>query len=140
MRATINVEFTDDELRKFAEDVARRVGLNFIHDVMGHLRGAKINPDIVAMAAQAFAAAVSNSFAKKETPSDPADPKVYPPRIVCERIAADAHIEEGWACCSCSVYNEVHRHTCRNCGHVRCDPIVTPPPAPNEPPSGVGSV
>lgn len=37
-RASINLEFKDDDLRKFAEDALRRWTLNTIHDLLKHLR------------------------------------------------------------------------------------------------------
>ena len=124
MKATINVEFTDEELVKYAEDVARRVTLNAIHDVVQHIPALKLNPDLAATLAQVVAAALASAFGKKDAPPETTAGQ-YSSRTVCERIEASAHLEEGWVCCGCSVYNVGSRPACRNCGHVRCD--IVPP-------------
>jgi len=123
MRATINVEFTDEELKKYAADVARRVGLNFIHDVMQHARGFKIPPGFLEMLVQAFSDGVKRGE-KFPDDSKPASP--FTPSERCARVESAPSCPEGWACCACSVYNVLDQVTCRNCGHLRCD--VPPPP------------
>jgi len=59
MRFSIQVELTDDEVLKYAEDVGRRWTLNAIHDTLRHLRG--IDPNLFRIAGEIFAAAVVGS-------------------------------------------------------------------------------
>lgn len=40
-------------------------------------------------------------------------------RQSCERIEAE-HLEPGWVCCRCSVYNGEWRTNCKQCNHKRC--------------------
>lgn len=40
-------------------------------------------------------------------------------RESCENIESP-HIEPGWACCRCSVYNGNQRTNCKNCHHKKC--------------------
>lgn len=49
-RASINLEFKNDELRKFVEDAARRWTLNTIHDLLKHLR----DPEMVQLIREAL--------------------------------------------------------------------------------------
>lgn len=63
---------------------------------------------------------------KEEAPGEPV-------LRACFRIEANQQIEEGWCCHVCAGYNGVHRAVCRNCGHERCDVIITPPPGPSVP-------
>ena len=136
MKATINLEFTDEELRKYAVDVGRRVSLNFIHDSIAHLAALKIPPippGFGAVISQALASAFNGAGKEQQTtpeypkgpvPSSPVDLKS------CLSINSDEdpHRDDGWFCCRCSIFNGVQRATCRNCAHDRCDVVVTPPP------------
>ena len=127
MKASINVEFTDEELVKYAADAGRRVGLSFIHDVMRHIKG--IPPGFVESLVQTFSQAAEGTKAKID-PEPTGGP--VPPEPGCRRVIANQWNEEGWWCCGCMTYNNLLRATCRACGHGRCDIVVPPPPAPNE--------
>lgn len=134
MKATITVEFTDEELEKYAVRVARRAGLNFIHDSISHLGALKIPPippGIGDMIGQALSSVLTP---KQEAPPVPVGIDAeFEPRTKCERIVGDAHIDEGWVCHNCNVYNGVQRDKCRNCNHERCDVVVPPSPPPADP-------
>jgi hypothetical protein len=136
MKTSINVEFTDEELRKYATDVFRRVGLNFIHDTIRHLAGLKINPDVMSTFVSAVATVLTSSKQtgdpgpKAETPSPAEHNYSRPDR--CSHVKASPFSDEGWWCCKCSTLNNDTRGLCRACGHERCD-AVTPPTNPADP-------
>lgn len=52
----------------------------------------------------------------------------------CFAIEASRNTEAGWACHGCATFNGSQRTVCRYCGHTRCDPVITPPPAPTATP------
>jgi len=128
MKATINVEFTDDELRKYAEDVARRVGVNFIRDTVKTLSRAKISPNLGSVLEQALTGALGSKPQTDPGPTAGASPSLDR----CLRIEANQNSDESWICCECDALNGVHRAACRLCGHGRCDIVIPPPPSPHE--------
>lgn len=134
MRFAVNIEFTDEELRRYGEDVSRRVVLNGIHDVVRHLGAMKINPDLTAQIAQAVATSIFASKAPRRPappPNPPETPSPPPPSLEkCSRVEGHQYMEEGWVCHCCSTYNVALRSACRTCGHERCDVIVPPAPSP----------
>jgi len=137
MKATINVEFTDDELRKYAEDVARRIGLNVIHDVIGHLGAVKhVAPGTFEAVEQALVSAIATGTKTGQPGPMPSasEPAPFEPPALdrCLRIEANQNSDESWICCKCDALNGVHRAACRLCGHGRCDVVVPPPPSPRE--------
>lgn len=128
MRVAVNIEFTDEELKKHAEDVGRRWAVNTINDVFKAAQRFKFDPSIVA----ALKDAAANAFggAKESDPGPRATTRIdaeFEPPTKCERVHASADVEEGWACHRCGVYNALHRAACRNCAHDRCDVVVPPP-------------
>lgn len=128
MKATINVEFTDDELKKHAADVARRVGLNFIHDVIRHLAAMKIPPGFLDGIEQAIKVGISSG----STPEVDSGPTVAPPATDrCQHIGGTDSSDAFWVCCRCGLLNGDPRVACRKCGHDCCDVIVPPPPPPS---------
>ena len=131
MKATINVEFTDDELRKYGEDVARRVGLNFIRDTVKAVQKVKFSPGLGTVLEQVLSGAISSKL-----PADPG-PTASPPDVPhasnekferCQRVEESPYNEESWICCECVAMNWASRNACRICGHKRCDVVVPPPP------------
>ncbi len=114
MKVSINVEFTDDELVKHAENVGRRIVLSAIHDVIKHLPALKeIPPGVVSGFVQGAMDALHPRKAEEPQGRIDAtfgDETPLPSR--CERIAS------------------VQRSLCRNCDHERCDVVI--PPAPDE--------
>lgn len=134
MKATINVEFTDDELKKHAADVARRVGLNFIRDVIRHLAAMKIPPGFLDGIGQAIKVGLA-SGSKPEVDSGPiAGPSPSAPAIDrCRPIGGTDSSDALWVCCRCGFLNGDPRVACRKCGHDRCDVVVPPPPPPPPP-------
>jgi hypothetical protein len=157
MQVAINVEFTDEELRKYAEDVGRR----WVHVLLSHLK----DPDLSRFAQQAFAMGMNIAAAQEHkkrgaapspppfgfhqapfpfdfdfpgsVPRYPPPPsgaiKDPPPSILekCFRIEKSAQYEEGWCCHKCGYANVEQRAVCRNCAHERCDDVVGDiPPGP----------
>ena len=129
MRVAVNIEFTDEELRKYAEDVGRRWVVNTIHSVIQHLPALKVPPGFIEGIMQAASTVAPE--AKKEPP--PPDP--YEMRLPdkCTRIEASPVFDDGWMCHKCGVTNNDHRVACRQCMHERCDMVMTPPPNPSGP-------
>jgi ribosomal protein L40E len=130
VKATINVEFTDDELRKYGEDVARRVGLNFIRDTVKAFSKVKVSPGLGGMLEQVLASALGSKPQADPGPTAEAPSSV--PIERCVHIEATLHNEESWMCCRCSAMNGVHRTMCRSCTHERCDDVVPPSPSPRQ--------
>lgn len=131
MKASINVEFTDEDLRKYAEDVGRRWLAVGVREIMRM----KVPPDLAVQIAQQVMAAVMQGAGRPPgAPGMEAGGGVgvsdEPPNATkCERVGSDdPHLEEGWICHRCRGYNGMQREACRNCAHERCDIIVTPPP------------
>jgi hypothetical protein len=142
MRVSVNVEFTEDELRKYAEDVGRRWVVNAIHEVITHLPALKLDPSVALALGQQFVSA----FAQKPSPqqshpqTDPGHGASGDPHIErCKRLGESVSEDGGWICCHCGQYNGAHRVACRNCQHDVCDIIVTPPPADPEPSSSTSA-
>jgi len=146
MRATINVEFTDDELRKYAEDVGRRWAMNFFQEMFKTGKRLKIPPGLVQELVGAFKTGAAEVSKPQDNPGPTAG--VSPPptheasslhdaRVPlyerCIRVAAATDTDEGWYCCHCGSVNGVHRMACRFCRHTRCDIVVPPPPSPPRP-------
>lgn len=144
MHASINLEFTEDDLVKFAEDVGRRLTLNAIHEGVRHLNELKMDPKLVGqialVAAQAFLKG-SQAEPKVEVAFErPAPEEPTASRLQrCVRIEATQHFDEGWYCHVCMSSNGLHRPACRQCGHERCDVVVTPPPPNGESDSNIHS-
>lgn len=44
-------------------------------------------------------------------------------RTRCESVEGP-HIDPGWACHECNVYNGLQRQVCKQCGHTRCKPLA----------------
>jgi hypothetical protein len=159
MRATVSVEFTDEELRKHTENLALKMLTRFF-------QGVKVDPDVMSsLFHQAVEAGMRSARAKASLdprayppprPQPYAPPRPYPaPRTQayppddftdpipmrssrdgaalsqCLRIEEGPYIEEGWCCHLCGIYNGVRRAACRKCKHERCDIVVTPPPSPD---------
>lgn len=128
MKTSINFEFTNDELEKLAVNVARRAGLNFIHDAIKHFGALKIPPGFMDTVGQVL----SSAFASKAAGvagAAPVEPDAeFEPRTKCERIENNPNLDDGWICCKCNGYNGAYRAACRNCMHGRCDVVVSPPP------------
>lgn len=136
MRVAVNLEFTDDELRKFAEDVGRRWTLGFIHESLRHINELKLDPSLSKSLQQACAMGLAAAMNRTEPPPDvgpiaaDATFEPDPPPTKCVAIYADGRSEfdDGWICHRCRAYNGLRRDVCRTCSHDRCDVIVTPPP------------
>ena len=124
MRVAINIEFTDEEIKKHAEDVARRVGVNFIHDAIKHARGFKTPPGFLESLVQAVAGA------RGEKPSGSTSVPESPLNKCAHTEQTRTH-DEFWLCCQCGTDNIPFRPTCRHCGHERCDDVG--PHAPHPP-------
>jgi hypothetical protein len=110
VKATINIEFTDDELRKYGADVGRRVGLDLLKDLFKSGRRLGKNPGVTA--------AIRDALTNILSPSD-AEYVQHAPRTECEPIEGPG-LEPGWVCCSCSVYNSLQCVQCKQCAHARC--------------------
>jgi hypothetical protein len=159
MKASISVEFTDDELRKHAEGVATHMLLRFIREATN-----QFGPGLITMmfqqAIEMGARAGQVKYAKRRVapeadraPADraPADRAGGPyvrtaerasrqdeesgMMTACLHVAESAAHEEGWGCCSCGCYNSAQRAACRGCNHTRCDrnPQPNPPPPSSSP-------
>lgn len=157
MKTAINIEFTSEELEKYAQNVARRVITVYFKEA-GKFLDKSLTPEVGAMIAQALGTivgAVASKNASKramseepmpfdasfeaeekerETPADggPKTPHMEAPGKKCVRCEPEdtaTMFDEGWFCCKCSVYNGIDKQLCRNCNHERCDVIKTPPPA-----------
>lgn len=139
MRVNFNVEFTDEELRKYAADTARRVIATTLNDTVSAINKLKLGPQhsqVLASALGAVAGAIMEKSDKASSKTSRA-PDIGPfafagPGNECTRVESapdNLGLDEGWACCRCSVYNGIQRSTCRNCKHARCDVRVPPPPA-----------
>lgn len=134
MKASINVEFTDDELRKYAEDVGRRWILRFMHEATRHMK--EVPPEVLRVVGQTFASAVAE--AKPQTGPIPSaeqtDAEFNTANRRCMRVPVSLlYWEEGWLCHECSTYNGLLHMACRTCLHVRCDVVIPPPPHPSSP-------
>jgi hypothetical protein len=152
MKASVSVEFTDDELRKHAEAVFMGLLLRFVREST-----ARFGPGLIyTMFQQAFEMGVHDGQTQRPTAPrngpvagggpaartgpfhvrrdvGPAEGASGAPMTVCLRIEEGAHIEEGWCCHLCGGYNGVQRQACRNCKHERCDVIIPPAPEPSPP-------
>lgn len=129
MRASVNVEFTDDELVRFAEDVGRRL-------LFGALRGVRLDPSAVRRLLEALSHGVSVGVSMRDSspypppaPDDgdsfyrtapPGGPRPTSRPGVCAPVDANTYQEEGWMCHVCGTYNIKHREVCRQCDHERC--------------------
>lgn len=146
MRATINVEFTDDELRKYAEDVGRRWAMNFFQEMFKTGKRLKIPPGFVQELVGAFKTGAAEVSKPQDNPGPTAGVSPPPTHEAsslhdahvslyerCIRVAAATDTDEGWHCCYCGSVNGVHRMACRFCRHARCDIVVPPPPSPPRP-------
>ncbi len=154
-RASINLEFTDDDLRKFIEDGLRRWTLNTIHDLLKHIRDPHLSDLIKQAIHMGMSAGVrvgrqhEGEAPPHQRPFDvgeiftgdrhgsPHDVRRGPPYGVppgelkrCMPVEANPYQEEGWMCHECSTYNGMQRSVCRQCDHERCDDVVPPPPSP----------
>jgi hypothetical protein len=141
MRVTVNIDFTGEELRTYAEDIGRRWVLTLIHEVMTHLGALKLDPSFLSVFQQAVSmgmdAAMKSSrvaapprshVQHAQTGPIPRGPWRTPPAastaepITCCFPIDDSHyLEKGWGCHVCATYNGLQRPACRNCGHLRCD-------------------
>lgn len=136
MKATVNVEFTDEELRNYLEDAGRRLVVNFIREGLAGLnapgvldairRGIGIGTDTALNGAQDAPPPASRSGSFKDVGVPP-----------CARVAESPFNDEEWGCHVCGLINGLHRPACRRCGHERCDVVV--PPAPHTPPTSSSS-
>jgi hypothetical protein len=154
MRATVNVEFTSEELAEFVEDQGRRLVVDFLGSLFHHLNH-HLDPQTVEVLKAAVAQGVQmatsmgRSGGGHRVPGGPPPPapgsgpvglspgygyagpaptRESPVVENCFRIEATRQLEEGWGCCRCSTYNGLQREHCRHCGHPRCGPVVTPAP------------
>jgi hypothetical protein len=144
MNVEINVQFTEDELRKYAEDVGRRWFLTFVRETIKE-------PGLFAFLQQAIKLGIDHAKTEPKRgnggpiPSPRSPEPFYPPPPVprtpdaqgpfgpsgdplasCLPVEESRHHEEGWACHVCATYNTENRRICRHCSHERCD--VSPPP------------
>lgn len=71
MRFAINIELTDDELKKYAADVLRRVAVDLIEDMSGTLAR---HPQAVAVGAQMISDAFASKVKKDPAPKEPPPP------------------------------------------------------------------
>lgn len=158
MKASISVEFTDDELRKHAEAIATKLLLRFIREATNQFGPSMITTmfqQAVEMGARAGQVKQAKRRVAPEADRAPpqADRTGGPYRTserasrqdeesgtmtACLHVAESAAHEEGWGCCSCGCYNSVQRAECRSCNHSRCDssdlpPQPPPPPSPSPP-------
>jgi len=142
VKVSLNVEFTDDELRKYAEDIGRRWTVGFFREAFKTGQRLKINPNALSEIGLAIASALNASGVKTDSvprpdPGPTADePIPYVPmtrRERCERLEASQFIEEGWVCHLCDTYNGAQRSVCRHCDHERCDIVVPSPPHQDDP-------
>ena len=131
MRVAVNIEFTGEEIVKHAEDLARRVGVNFFLDA--YKIGRRIDPTVVSALGRAFVEGVARAGKDQAPPESPPSAPVavgVRPLDRCARVGEhpECVLDEGWECCRCHTYNGESRTACRTCKHERCDFIVTPPP------------
>lgn len=136
MKFAINVEFTDEELRKYAEDVGRRLAVNTIHEVITHLPAIRLDPSVASTMAHAFMDVFSKKAQPPAGPQQKSDPGPIATGVPdahflsrCRGLGESVTEDSGWVCCRCGHYNGEVRPSCRSCKHDRCDIIVTPPPA-----------
>jgi len=133
MRATINVEFTDEELRNYLEDAGRRWAVNTVHQVIKGLSTLKFDPNTMTE----FARSIAGAFGSKGPQADPGPTAGAPTHGFkdvgvppCARVEQNVDNDEEWGCHVCGVINGLHRSACRRCGHERCDVVAPPPPPP----------
>ncbi len=157
MKAGINLEFTDDEIKRIGYELLARGSMT----VMSHLGRyfTTLDPRVAAslqgLFVQMQAAALSPQVQRAPMPPGWAPPPPWvrpapapgpyapPPEAArvtrmpdtspvhdkCFAIEETRHMEAGFGCCKRATYNNVSRTACRHCGHARCDAIITPPPA-----------
>lgn len=121
MRVAVNLEFTDEELRKYAEDVGRRWILNFIHEGVAHLSGIKFHPSWAA-AVQHALATLLGPLPTAATASPTANAEPAHPFDRCVWLSPGDVSDEGWVCHECDTLNGAHRAICRGCDHLGCYP------------------
>lgn len=157
MRATVNFEFSSEEIESFAS----RVIVSALGDVAtdpqqmqilfaGLHRGIEMVLSQAAMppwvrggggipqGSQAQTRPIPQGYGPMPS-ARPVPGNVYPiqePVAVdkCFPIEATRNVEAGWGCHSCATFNGSQRTVCRYCGHTRCDAVFTPAPEPSSPP------
>lgn len=157
MKATINVEYSGEEIEKLAFSLAGRLLAK-----LGGVINPADAPTFLALMQQGMEMAMSQMQPQraKRAPgprpngafpfgessvgpfggpiprgqgSDNVQPIREPGHVDrCFPIEATRHVEAGIGCCACATYNGTQRVHCRNCGHKLCV-IETPPPAEEAP-------
>jgi len=115
MDVTVNLKFTDEELRNYASDVGRRWITHAIHAVVVHAPAMKPPAGFMEMILQAL---TPNPAGDAKAPDIDAE---YDPPKKCVHVQADANTDEAWMCHECGAFNNENRSICRRCDHVRCD-------------------
>ncbi len=123
MRATINLEFTQEELVKAAQDIGQKLILTTIRDAAKIF---KKDPSFVSAIFQSVMSSVQAGV-KAAQPEPPIEPEVaYEPPDAgqpfgkCIRFEATKQRDDTWGCHQCGGVNGAHRERCRRCGHVCC--------------------
>lgn len=132
MRATVNVEFTSEELTRFVEQWANKAIVTALSSALGSV-SRSVSPSMLNTLRDAFVqAAVGLGAVPRGAPdSPPPAPPVGPgadgevPWVHCIPVESP-HVEPGWGCHLCRTYNGLQRSECRNCGHTRCAPSAPP--------------
>ena len=132
MKATINLEFTDQELVGFVERWANKLVVNALGDL-----GKQIGP-LVPLFREAFMRTVAAETARGPAPSPSPFPTEGGPAPTCDGCEEELrthcapvsapNVMPGWACHECRAYNGLQRTQCKACGHTRCGPAFPQPP------------
>ena len=150
MKANIQLEFSDDEIKDFAASAIVRTVSKMFKDepqaagVLQNLVGQIMNTTSPPRAGRAgpppgWAPMPPPGYGCGcgPTPPPPQQARVVPinPEMVhnkCFAIEETRQQEAGIGCHVCATFNAAGRDKCRYCGHVLCcdisGPIITPPP------------
>lgn len=128
MKATINLEFTDQELIGLVERWANKVVVGALGDLSRQVE--PLMPLIRDIVMRAVAGQPVQGAPVPGTPS------AQPPFASCEEelLAHCTPIEgvgalPGWECHKCRTPNGTRRMQCKRCGHDRCGPHFAPRPS-----------
>ena len=156
MKFSVQAEATDEEIRTLAADAARRglvEGLKYLDDTMSRIFTPDTTRSLFAVLGPIIQQVQQQQgrpgpglgaptiFGRPMGPPPPPPPAGRPTPMPtspfverCFPIEESRNTEAGWGCHECATFNAAQRIACRACGHKKCGPIVTPPPAPTEEP------
>jgi hypothetical protein len=137
MKATINLEFTDEELTRFAERWANKLVINALNSAIGDLGDlAKQAGPLIPIIMSAVTNAVAGRAGAQPAPRDDepiCDDCEEQLKTECVAIKNKSGSKLGWVCHQCRWQNGMHAAQCSGCSHKRCGAELGSDAAPAQP-------